>query len=368
MPIQSRADDSRQPPTLKDALDLYNRGFSIFPLNPYRPNDTEQLAKKPAVLQWKQYQDERASLEQVKEWWKPGNRYNIALVTGKISNLVVLDVDMKDGVNGEESLRRLEAANGPLPKTVQVLTGGGGRHIFFQHPGPDLYVKGKANAFSDEFPGLDVKADRGYVAAVPNIHPSGKFYRWVNFQSPDDVPIAPLPEWLLKLLTQDCVKSKPNLGGLQSEIFIPKGERDDRLFRMGCSMRSKGFTQEAIEAALLEHNRTNCQPPLPDNQVREKAASAARYSPGVDDDEDLDASLLAVADDDVSEFPKRAWRGPFEEYRVMMDGRSGGTGHRALLRVVGSGSRSSAATREGGLRRLALSKRLLSELRADGQL
>jgi hypothetical protein len=35
-----------------------------------------------------------------------------------------------DGEEGEVSLRRLAAEHGPLPATVEVITGGGGRHIY----------------------------------------------------------------------------------------------------------------------------------------------------------------------------------------------------------------------------------------------
>jgi putative DNA primase/helicase len=45
-------------------------------------------------------------------------------------------------------------------------------------------------------------------------------------------------------------------------------------------MRRRGTTGEAIEAALLEENRRRCDPPLPDREVREIAASIARYPEG----------------------------------------------------------------------------------------
>src|SRR4029453_7427317 len=45
---------------------------------------------------------------------------NLGAATGAASNLVVLD---QDGDAGADSIRRLEAAHGPLPETVVDLTG-----------------------------------------------------------------------------------------------------------------------------------------------------------------------------------------------------------------------------------------------------
>jgi len=60
-----------------------------------------------------------------------GGRRNIAIVTGSASGFWVLDVDPEKG--GEaSSLAQLVAAYGPLPTTVEAITGGGGRHLLLQ--------------------------------------------------------------------------------------------------------------------------------------------------------------------------------------------------------------------------------------------
>ena len=64
------------------------------------------------------------------------------------------------------------------------------------------------------------------------------------------------------------------------EDKIPEGRRNDTLFRRACSMRAQGFDEEAILAAILNINRTQCDPPLPENEVRRIAKSASRYEPG----------------------------------------------------------------------------------------
>jgi len=57
---------------------------------------------------------------------------NIGFRTGAEAGIWVLDVDAKSG--GLETLARLEAEHGELPKTMKVKTGGGGYHFYFAYP------------------------------------------------------------------------------------------------------------------------------------------------------------------------------------------------------------------------------------------
>lgn len=83
----------------------------------------------------------------------------------------MLDVDPRAG--GTNSLRQLQAA-GRLPRTLTAVTGSGGLHLIYRHPG--VKVVSAAHRFG---PGLDVKADGGQIVAAPSIHPAtGDPYRW----------------------------------------------------------------------------------------------------------------------------------------------------------------------------------------------
>lgn len=86
---------------------------------------------------------------------------------------------------GDQSLAELPE----LPPTPRVLTGGGGYHYFFRKP-PGEFKSGKLAQ------GIDIKADGGYVAAVPSAHISGVAYRWDQDASITSVPLAELPEWI----------------------------------------------------------------------------------------------------------------------------------------------------------------------------
>lgn len=175
-------------PALVAALGYAKRGWPVFPCRP--------RGKEPANRHgFKEATTEKGSI--VKAWTARGNA-NVGIATGKVSALVVLDVDPRNG--GDRSLHELERLHGPLPETVSVATGGGGRHFYFTAPVEDVGSGGAAD-------GLDVKGDGGYVIAPPSIHPSGGTYSWTR--APGSVPLAPCPDWVRPAPRAKAVKTAP---------------------------------------------------------------------------------------------------------------------------------------------------------------
>jgi hypothetical protein len=106
----------------------------------------------------------------------------LAIRTGSAADLAVVDIDPR---NGGTILHDL------MPATRAVRTGSGGWHLYYRHPGitlaKDLSKRGH--------PGIDIKADGGYVVAPPSIHPGTRQpYRLVN-----DRPVVEMPPPLLDL-------------------------------------------------------------------------------------------------------------------------------------------------------------------------
>ena len=116
---------------------------------------------------------------------------NIGIATGKISGIVVLDIDPRD--RGDEVLRLFEAKYKKLPVTVTALSGGGGLHYYFKYPDFDIPSRNALRL------GFDFKSDGDWVVAPPSVHISGKAYEWKKGNSHYDIPLAPLPDWLAKL-------------------------------------------------------------------------------------------------------------------------------------------------------------------------
>lgn len=207
-----------------------------------------------------------ADLQQITQWWALWPDANIGIATGETSGVIVLDVDA--GKGGMDSLTNLEARNGNIPDTWVANTGGGGMHVYFQ------YVPGIPNR-AGIVPGIDVRSDRGYVVAPPSLHKSGLRYEWhdtmkpsASFQRP-----AVAPEWLIRLMGGSSVAQRAR----PLPEKITEGGRNDLLTSAAGTMRSRNFSKEAIEAALLIENRMRCQPPLDDQEVKRIAWSIDRY-------------------------------------------------------------------------------------------
>lgn len=98
----------------------------------------------------------------------------IAVATGPVSNVVVLDVDIPASLAGLP----------PLTATAMVATPRGGLHFYYASDAPIGNSAGRLG------PGLDVRGDGGYVVA-----PNSPGYQWVDEREP-----APLPGWLAERL------------------------------------------------------------------------------------------------------------------------------------------------------------------------
>ncbi len=218
---------------------------------------------------------------QIREWWRRWPDANIGIACGEVSGIIVIDVD---GEAGKASLSTLIAEIGQLPSSWTQVTGGGGRHLLFRHPG--VAVKNKVGLRTC----LDIRGDGGYIVAAPSNHISGNCYRWAKGKSPRQIALANLPAAWLELLQKEnncggCAVPAAAAGqGLipYRPVVFSEGERNDGLFRLGASLRARGLSDAALSAALQEENACRCQPPLSEREVAAIVTSVCRYQQGTD--------------------------------------------------------------------------------------
>lgn len=126
---------------------------------------------------------------------------NIGIATGRASDLLVVDVDPRNG--GRATLAELERALGCLPPTCQAITGGSGSHFFFRAPSMHA-VRGTLGD------GIDIKFQGGYVVAAPSRHASGAEYAWADGRGPSELKPARLPAaWMDRLAASAPAPAHP---------------------------------------------------------------------------------------------------------------------------------------------------------------
>jgi len=241
------------------ALAYSFRGWLTFPCRPRSKEPLTEHGLKEATT----------TPNTIREWWQRWRQANVAIALGAVSHIVALDVDPRHG--GDASLADLTDQNGSLPTTPHSLTGGGGHHFLFAHPG------GTLKAMYQLADGLELRADGAYIIAPPSIHPNGHVYAWEVSEHFEDVLPARLPSWVLAMLR---VQRQQERGRPPVPEMLGEGQRNVSLARMAGAMRRYGMCQEAIESALSIENERRCVPPLNRDEVVRIALSISRYQPG----------------------------------------------------------------------------------------
>ena len=218
-----------------------------------------------------------AEIDVVRRWWADQPSSNVGLATGARSGLVALDVDPRH--NGDDDLKRAQKRLGELPEGPVAQTGGGGWHLFFEHPGR---VRGKLPGTT----GIDVKGDGGYVVVPASIHVSGNAYSWLELLE-GEVPSLP-ESWLEALVITPCYTegARTYFGGTgggtgegcvaeQVEEAIaatlPRdfGQRHRQIFEFARWLKAIPAIADASTTALVEYAREWHRRSLP--AIRTKA-------------------------------------------------------------------------------------------------
>ena len=261
---------------LESALYLSQRGWHVFPTHSSDDTGTctcqnptcERQGKHPRTPNG--LKGATTDEQIIRGWWAQWPDANIAVRTGAVSGIFVLDVDVKNGAKGFESLAELQQENGTLPRTLCATTPTGGMHYVYKHP--DVAVKNRTGFR----PGLDIRGDNGYVVVSPSTI-GGDQYEWEN----PDTPISAPPDWLIGIIqskradtSHDAFNSKTALQGWT------EGQRNEGVFRTASSLRAKDVPYDQAMVVVLEAAR-NCVPPLGESEAIQCLDSAyGRYEPG----------------------------------------------------------------------------------------
>jgi hypothetical protein len=117
----------------------------------------------PAIA-WREFQDRRPTETELRRWF--ATESNLAIVTGELSGVVVIDAD---------SLEALRWCTSRLPYTPWQTRTGKGFHLFYRHPGDRVANRARVASIAGRL-AVDVRGDGGFVIAPGSVHASGSLY------------------------------------------------------------------------------------------------------------------------------------------------------------------------------------------------
>ena len=213
--------------------------------------DCSWPGKHPRIA-WREYSSRRPTKAEITHWFQ--DEYygsNVGLVTGTVSEVVVLDVD------GElEHYSRLG-----LPRTLSSRTGSGGWHYFYRATEP-VRTRGRF------VPYIDLKAEGGFVVLPPSRHRSGKRYRWNTRIDPVDLPTQTLSKFVVP---KTAPTSRSALGGADHWYDrllqgVAEGDRSNSAARLAARYASLDLSITEASVLLSSWNSRN-SPPLPEYEL-----------------------------------------------------------------------------------------------------
>jgi hypothetical protein len=221
------------------------RGYSLIPTH-----------GKVAAVPWTIYQSARPTLDQLQRWFMDGVHTSLAIVTGPVSQLAVLDFDDPDRYREFcRQYRQLAATH-----TVQTRRG---YHLYYRVP-PGIQLASRS------VPGVDLQYQGRYVVAPPS-RVDGQEYQTLREDPPRTLSQS---DWtaighFLDRQRFDRPATKANGGSEPAPVTTPqqprmtgsdlaalyraRAPRDGRnsaLFRLSCLGRDNGLTQAQVTAAL----------------------------------------------------------------------------------------------------------------------
>lgn len=241
------------------ALKLVAAGLSVIPVKV-----RGEGAKRPdmhalravGVDGWKEFQTRHATEVEILAWAAAGAQ-GLALVTGAISRLVVIDFD------GERGMMVLDS----MGVTPHVLTPSGGAHLYVRHPGWQVVT---AKAGQRDLPeGVDVRGDGGYVLLPPTTTSVGAYQRTerrelcprdeiaqallaatglLEAPKPKVIPVpGPLPTW-----ATDAERPRVELILDRAAQRVGRAGRNDVGFWFACQLRDNRYSQDEALALYAD--------------------------------------------------------------------------------------------------------------------
>ena len=264
-------------------------GLQIIAVHSPNCENSIKRGKAPTQFGWQKkrqtWDDLRAEMERV---WAREGACNIGLVTGKVSGLVVVDID-EPGWFDEHEMH--------LGNPVVERSPSGGLHLYYKYPqGLSGDIRSRSSA-ARVFKGVDILADGGsQVVTWPSVHQSGEgmyiFDRGLDLL--DAIEEADeLPRWIVDEMRvekkEERVRESDVRGGqldlhaarLALRSFPPAIEGaggDLQTLKAALIGRDYGLSAKEVYGLMREEYNSRCSPPWSDQDLADKVKNAFKYA------------------------------------------------------------------------------------------
>ncbi|HMO84054.1 MAG TPA: bifunctional DNA primase/polymerase [Lacipirellulaceae bacterium] len=241
------------------ASEYVARGWSVLPLR-----------GKISAIPWQEFQARRPSPLELSDWFFESRTppTGIGIVTGRVSQLVVVDCDSP----ADAAFWTSQFPDSPLA----VGTGGGGGPFHDAFPTGEN-VRNRVRVLGRR---IDIRGDGGYVVAPPSLHRSGRHYAWQAYDAAAALPRFS-PAWLAHGPRVGQTPARTHMGKVRNAVaYIQRicavaGEGGhNATFRAACKLRDAGLAPDEALAVLGDWNETNARPPWSAAELEHKISSA----------------------------------------------------------------------------------------------
>ena len=271
--------------TFNAAQSLAKNGIKVYPLS---------AGSKIPVQGSHGEHDATDDLDTIKKWFNYNPNFNLA-INLQVSGLAVIDLDYHgNGINGVKNYSQylMDHGNAYMDslKTYTELTPRGGVHIFYK------LNHNLGNKDIQLMPGVELLT--GKVVIAPSfIEKFNKGYipQYQGYPTLNNDNVQSLPEWIVDLV-KDAKQRTTNpttvyenyqpgqkrwTGRLLDELVhgAPKGDRNNYLTQLTGKMFHVGADSDSIYN-LLAFANSNCEPPLPDNEINSIFGSILKKNGG----------------------------------------------------------------------------------------
>jgi hypothetical protein len=251
------------------------RGWHVLPVS---------KNKKPLIKEWSKTASKDPKT--IINWWREYPSANIGVLTGPESGFWVVDVDVKNDINGIQSLASYFGNRFQFDKEKYLLgaSPSGGRHILFKWD--DNYP---VKSTSRILPGVDTRGAGGQIIVAPsarNVEGVWLEYRWNNW----NLPVSPMTPWSHEIITMAGGKTGEKLDLDKIIRGLSEGERDEQLHKFAWLLKHRGISYE-LAVGFVMTAASRCVPPF-DPEIAEQKVRNAYASTGGEEPLDSFVSRL----------------------------------------------------------------------------